>query len=103
MDVTAATDAAAAAAAGADRSTVTRAERRRRLEAKAGEQRDDTQRERMEGQGRDGLGMVDEAQADGPMHSSSIVSRIDSVCISLLYFLVFPCAQTVLSGGMHGG
>ena len=47
-------------------------------------------------QGRDKPLLAADSDAAGPA-SSSIVPRIYSVCVSLLYFLFFPCAQAVLS------
>lgn len=51
----------------------------------------------MQLQGRDEPLLVAESEADSPPPSSAIVPRVYSVCVSLLYFLIFPCAQTVLS------
>ena len=49
------------------------------------------------GKGRGGSGMDDQTEDDDTTHSSASVPRSDSGCRSLLDFLVFPCAQTVLS------
>ena len=51
----------------------------------------------MQLQGRDEPLLVTESEANASPPSSSIVPRVYSVCVSLLYFLFFPCAQTVLS------